>query len=143
MSRSLNKVMLIGNVGTDPEIRSTTSGIRTAKLSLATNRRQKEGEEWVDVPEWHNLDFFDRLADVVEQWVKKGDRLYVEGQIRYSKSQDDQGVERYWTNIAVKEMVMLGSKGGDNYGSGSGPEGEGATSSSESGGTEPMDDLPF
>ena len=143
MSRSLNKVMLIGNVGTEPEIRSTTSGIRTAKLSLATNRRQKEGEEWVDVPEWHNLDFFDRLADVVEQWVKKGDRLYVEGQIRYSKYQDKEGVERYWTSIAVKEMVMLSPRGGDNYGDRGAPEGEAAASSSESGSTEPIDDLPF
>ena len=143
MSRSLNKVMLIGNVGADPEIRSTTSGMRTAKVRLATNRRQKAGEEWVDVPEWHHLDFYDRLAEVVEQWVNKGDRLYVEGQIRYSKSQDDQGVEKYWTNIAVKEMVMLGSKGGDNYGDGGAPEGGAAPSNSESGSTEPIDDLPF
>jgi single-strand DNA-binding protein len=84
-------------------------------------------------------------VDVVEQYVKKGDRLYVEGRIEYSQTQDDQGVTRYWTDIVVNEMVMLGSTGGGNYGGGGGQEGEGrsTTSSSESGSTEPIDDLPF
>ena len=146
MSRSLNKIMLIGNIGNDPEIRATASGARVAKLSMATNRTwsDRSGEQQ-EKTEWHRLTFFGRVVDVVEQYVKKGDRLYVEGRIEYSQTQDDQGVTRYWTDIVVNEMVMLGSTGGGNYGGGGGQEGEGrsTTSSSESGSTEPIDDLPF
>ena len=78
MSRSLNKVMLIGNVGNDPEIRATGSGARVAKVSLATNRSwsDRSGQQQ-EKTEWHRLTFFGRLVDIVEQWVKKGDRLYV------------------------------------------------------------------
>lgn len=111
---------------------------------MATNRTwsDRSGEQQ-EKTEWHRLTFFGRVVDVVEQYVKKGDRLFVEGRIEYSQTQDDQGVTRYWTDIVVNEMVMLGSTGGGNYGGGGGPEGEGATSSSESGSTEPIDDLPF
>jgi single-strand DNA-binding protein len=110
---------------------------------MATNRTwsDRSGEQQ-EKTEWHRLTFFGRVVDVVEQYVKKGDRLFVEGRIEYSQTQDDQGVTRYWTDIVVNEMVMLGSTGGGNYGGG-GPEGEGATSNSESGSTEPIDDLPF
>ena len=144
MSRSLNKIMLIGNIGNDPEIRATASGVRVAKLSMATNRTwsDRSGEQQ-EKTEWHRLTFFGRVVDVVEQYVKKGDRLFVEGRIEYSQTQDDQGVTRYWTDIVVNEMVMLGSTGGGNYGGGGGPEGEGTTSNSDSGSTEPIDDLPF
>ena len=144
MSRSLNKIMLIGNIGNDPEIRATASGARVAKLSMATNRTwsDRSGEQQ-EKTEWHRLTFFGRVVDVVEQYVKKGDRLFVEGRIEYSQTQDDQGVTRYWTDIVVNEMVMLGSTGGGNYGGGGRPEDEDATSSSESGSTEPIDDLPF
>ena len=105
MSRSLNKIMLIGNVGSDPEIRATSSGGRVAKLSLATNRQWKDGSgQQQEKTEWHRLTLFGRLVDIVEQWVKKGDRLYVEGRIEYSQTEKD-GQTRYWTDIVVVEMV--------------------------------------
>ncbi|MBM4183062.1 MAG: single-stranded DNA-binding protein [Gemmatimonadetes bacterium] len=147
MSRSLNKVMLIGNVGNDPEIRATSGGTRVAKLSLATNRSwpDRSGQQQ-EKTEWHRLTVFGRLVDVVEQWVKKGDRLYVEGRIEYSQTEGDGG-PKYWTDIIVNEMVMLGSGGGGGGGGGGGRRGGGF---SESGGpsreppaSEPDDDLPF
>ncbi len=113
MSRSLNKVMLIGNVGSEPEIRTTGSGTKMAKVSLATNRvfTDRSGQRQ-EKTEWHRLTFWDRLADLVEQYVHKGDRLYVEGRIEYSQTEDDQGGTRYWTDIIVREMVLLGQGGG-------------------------------
>ena len=148
MSRSLNKVMLIGNVGNDPEIRATSSGARVAKVSLATNRTwsDRSGQQQ-EKTEWHRLTFFGRLVDIVEQWVKKGDRLYVEGRIEYSQTEGEGG-PRYWTDVVVNEMVMLGSTGGGGGGTGGG----GRSSGGYSGGggrdqepslTEPDDDLPF
>ena len=152
MSRSLNKIMLIGNVGSDPEIRATSTGARVAKVSLATNRTfQDRSGQQQERTEWHRLTFFGRLADVVEQWVNKGDRLYAEGRIEYSQTQDDQGNTRYWTDIVVNEMVMLGSSGptgggesGSSRGRAAGSPG-GGTGASRSGPplTEPDDDLPF
>lgn len=113
MSRSLNKIMLIGNVGSDPEIRMTPGGTKVAKASLATNRtftdRNGQQQERTD---WHRLTFFGRLSDVVEQWVHKGDRLYVEGRVEYSQSTDDSGAPRYWTDIIVTDMIMLGAASG-------------------------------
>ncbi len=144
MSRSLNKVMLIGNVGNDPEIRATSSGSRVAKVSLATNRRfQDRNGQQQDKTEWHRLTFFGRLVDIVEQWVKKGDRLYVEGRLEYSQTQDDQGGTRYWTDIIVTEMVMLGSTGGGaDQGGGFSGRSEAPRSASPPV-SEPDDDLPF
>lgn len=162
MSRSLNKVMLIGNVGNDPEIRATSSGARVAKVSLATNRSwtDRNSGQKNEKTEWHRLTFFGRLVDVVEQWVKKGDRLYVEGRIEYSQTEGDSG-PKYWTDIVITEMVMLGSTGGGggsgdrgNYGgggggsagfsggAGTGGAGGGGSASSPSM-TDPDDDLPF
>jgi len=150
MARSLNKVMLIGNVGSDPEIRMTPSGSKVAKLSLATNRAyQDRSGQQQERTDWHRLTFFGRLADIVEQWVNKGDRLYVEGRIEYSQTQDDQGGTRYWTDIVANEMVMLGAGpgGGGEGGFRGGPPmggtertGGGTDSSPIS---EPDDDLPF
>jgi len=109
MSRSLNKVLLIGNVGSDPEIRTTGGGIKVAKFSLATNRtwNDRNGQRQ-EKTEWHRLTAWDRLADLIEQYVKKGDRLYVEGQLEYSQTEDENGKPRYWTDIVVREMLMLG-----------------------------------
>ncbi|MGY8777442.1 MAG: single-stranded DNA-binding protein [Longimicrobiales bacterium] len=154
MSRSLNKVMLIGNVGSDPEIRATGSGNRVAKLSVATNRSwtDRTTGQKTDKTEWHRLTFFGRLVDVVEQWVKKGDRLYVEGRIEYSQTEGDNG-PKYWTDIVVSEMVMLGSNSGGgeggNYDGGNAGSGgtftDGGTSPSGHSPTGPdtHDDLPF
>lgn len=113
MSRSLNKVMLIGNVGSEPEIRTTGAGNKIAKVSLATNRvfTDRNGQRQ-EKTEWHRLTFWGKLADLVEQYVHKGDRLYVEGRLEYSQTEDDQGGTRYWTDIVVQEMVLLGQGGG-------------------------------
>ncbi|HET9986472.1 MAG TPA: single-stranded DNA-binding protein [Longimicrobiales bacterium] len=117
MSRSLNKVMLIGNVGNEPEVRSTPGGNKVAKLSLATNRTfsDRNGQQQ-EKTEWHRLTFWAKLADLVEQYIHKGDRLYVEGRLEYSQTEDDKGNVRYWTDIVVQDMVMLG---GDRSGGGS------------------------
>ena len=146
MSRSLNKVMLIGNVGNDPEIRATSGGTRVAKISLATNRSwpDRSGQQQ-EKTEWHRLTFFGRLVDVVEQWVKKGDRLYVEGRIEYSQTEGEGG-PKYWTDIVVNEMVMLGSGSGAGGGGGrqqGGGFSGGPSSSPQGPTTEPDDDLPF
>ena len=131
MSRGLNKVMLIGNVGTDPEIRSTQSGTRVAKLSLATNRTWKDGSgQQKEKTEWHRLTIFGKLVDVVEQYVKKGDRLYVEGRIEYSTTEKNDGSKAYWTDIVVSDLTMLGAS-----------DVEAGTRSAPI--SEPDDDLPF
>lgn len=124
MARSLNKVMLIGNVGAEPEIRTVASGKKVAKVSLATSRQfnDRNGQKQ-EKTEWHRLTAWDRTAEIIEQYVHKGDRLYVEGSIEYSQTEDDQGKPRYWTDIVVREMVMLsggsgsgGGGGGDDFG---------------------------
>jgi single-strand DNA-binding protein len=159
MSRSLNKVMLIGNVGSDPEVRATASGARVAKLSIATNRsfQDKSGQQQ-ERTDWHRLTFFGKLADIVEQWVHKGDKIYVEGRLEYSQTQDDQGGTKYWTDIVVNEMMMLGGQGGGAGGGGGEFAGGAARGSGTRGGrsfggggsppperplSEPDDDLPF
>ena len=144
MSRSLNKVMLIGNVGNDPEIRATTSGTRVDKIRLATSRSwTNQSGEKVEKTEWHSLAFFGRVVDIVEQYVKKGDRLYVEGRVEYSQSESDSGT-KYWTSIVVSEMVMLGSSGGGGSDFGGTSGGEFAGGGSATPGPEPdPDDLPF
>jgi single-strand DNA-binding protein len=152
MSRSLNKVMLIGNVGAEPEIRTTGSGTRVAKVSLATNRRfnDRSGQAQ-EKTEWHRLTFWDRMAELVEQYVKKGDRLYIEGRLEYSQTEDEHGNVRYWTDIVVQEMIMLGASGpGGGFDAGQpqqrrrAPAGGGPP---QSGGGSPFDadddDLPF
>jgi len=112
MARSLNKVLLIGNVGSDPEIRTIASGKKLAKVSLATNRtfNDKNGQRQ-EKSEWHRLTFWDKMAELVEQYVHKGDRLYVEGRIEYSQTEGEGGT-KYFTDIVVQEMVMLGGSSG-------------------------------
>lgn len=151
MSRSLNKVMLIGNVGNDPEIRATSGGSRVAKLSLATNRSWsgRDGQQQ-EKTEWHRLTFFGRLVDIVEQWVHKGDRLYVEGRLDYS-TVGEGDAKKYFTDIVIDEMVMLGSNApGGGGGGGGSPRGGGGGGfdGGPGGGSEPPmsggdDDLPF
>lgn len=120
MSRSLNKVMLIGNLGSDPEVRSTTGGNRVASFSLATSRSWNgpTGEKQ-EKTEWHKCVVWNArgsgLADVVEKYVKKGDRLYVEGRIEYRQWQDKEGQTRYTTEVNVREMMMLGSPRGADF----------------------------
>lgn len=117
MSRSLNKVMLIGNVGSEPEIRTTGGGTKVAKFSLATNRVYTDrNQQRQEKTEWHRITAWDRLADLIEQYVHKGDRLYVEGSIEYSQTDDESGKPRYFTDIIVRELLMLG--GGERGGGG-------------------------
>ena len=145
MGRFINKVMLIGNVGNDPDIRATSSGTQVAKVSLATNRQWKDSSgQQKEKTEWHRLTFFGRLVDIVDQWVKKGDRLYVEGRLEYSESETD-GQKRYWTNIIVADMSLLGSTGAE--GQGGGGRGGGFQGDSSPAPDRPIsetdDDLPF
>lgn len=144
MARSLNKVMLIGNVGNEPEIRMTASGAKVAKISLATNRQfQDRSGQQQERTEWHRLTFFGRMSDIVEQWVHKGDRLYVEGRLEYSQTQDENGGTRYWTDIVANEMVMLGSTGGGAGAPQGGGRPSGPPAPTQKPLDEPDDDLPF
>jgi len=117
VSRSLNKVMLIGNLGNDPEVRSTAGGNRVATFSLATSRTwndaagsKQEKTEWHRCVVWNSK--ASQLADIVERYVKKGDKLYVEGRIEYRQWQDKDGQTRYSTEINVRELIMLGAPRG-------------------------------
>lgn len=108
MSRSLNKAMLIGNVGADPEVRTTATGTRVASLSLATHRRWTDGAGQArEKTDWHRIIAWDRLADVVERFVKRGDRLFVEGRIEYRSWEDSAGQTRYATEIIAQEVILL------------------------------------
>lgn len=115
MARGLNKVMLIGNLGGDPEIRHTNSGMAVATFSLATAESWKDRDtgESKDRTEWHRIVFFGRVAEVVEQYLKKGAQIYVEGRIQTRKWQDRDGNDRYTTEIVGSDMQMLGSKRND------------------------------
>jgi len=119
MAKSVNKVILLGNVGKDPEIRSTGGGTMVANFTLATSDRQKDASgNWQDRTEWHNLVAFTRLAEIVRDYVKKGSKLYVEGKIQ-TRSWDDKesGQKRYRTEIIVNDLSLLS---GREEGSGSG-----------------------
>ena len=113
----MNKVMLIGNLGAEPEVRSTTGGTRVATLSLATSRQwnSKEGERQ-EKTEWHRVVLWNNrstgLADLAEKYMKKGDRIYVEGRIEYRTWEDRDGNTRYSTEINAREVIMLGQRGG-------------------------------
>ena len=117
MSRSLNKVTLIGNLGADPEVRTTTGGGRVATFSLATSRSwNTQGGEKQEKTEWHRCVVWNSkvstLADIVERYLKKGDKVYVEGRIEYRQWQDKEGQTRYTTEINVRELLMLSGKQG-------------------------------
>jgi single-strand DNA-binding protein len=105
----INKVILVGNVGRDPEIKSLPSGSRLATFSLATTDRRSKDENGNPRTEWHNLVAWGRLADVVEQYVTKGKQLYIEGQIR-TRSWEQDGQKKYFTEIHIQEMEMLGGR---------------------------------
>lgn len=112
MSRSLNKVILIGNLGADPEVRSTANGSRVATISLATSRQWKnQAGERQEKTEWHRVVLWNNrgstLADVVERYCKKGDKVYVEGSIEYRTWQDREGQTRYTTEITARELILL------------------------------------
>ncbi len=151
MSRSLNKVTLIGNLGNDPEVRSTTGGSRVATFSLATSRQwndaagaKQEKTEWHRCVVWSTKT--SNLADIVERYVKKGDKLYVEGRIEYRQWQDKDNQTRYSTEINVRELIMLGSRaGGGDFEGDSGARRAPAASKSKApagGGADDFEDFP-
>jgi single-strand DNA-binding protein len=111
MSRSLNKALLIGNLGADPEVRTTAGGTRVAGFSLATSRSwtDREGQPQ-EKTEWHRVVAWDKLADITEQFLHKGDRVYVEGEIQHRSYEDKEGITRYVAEIRVRELVMLGGR---------------------------------
>ncbi|HEV2084349.1 MAG TPA: single-stranded DNA-binding protein [Gemmatimonadales bacterium] len=118
MSRSMNKAILVGNLGADPEVRSTTNGSRVATLSIATSRQWKnQAGEKQEKTEWHRVIFwntkFSNLADIAERYCKKGDKVYVEGSIEYRSWQDREGQTRYTTEINGRELILLSGKVGD------------------------------
>jgi len=112
MAKSVNKVILVGNVGQDPEVKYTAGGVPVAKLSLATNERFKDkNDAWQDRTEWHSVVAWQRLAEVVGEYVRKGAKLYVEGKLQTSTWEDKQSGERkYRTEIVARDIVLLGAR---------------------------------
>lgn len=122
MARGVNKVILIGNLGNDPEVRYTPGGSAVASVSLATSEtwRDKQSGELQDRTEWHRVVFFNRLAEIVGEYLHKGSKIYVDGSLRTRKWQDKTGVDRYTTEIIANEMHMLDNRTGPANGSSSG-----------------------
>ena len=158
MAGSVNKVILVGNVGRDPEIRSTQDGTKVANLSLATSEtwRDKNTGERKERTEWHRVVIFnERLADVVEKYVKKGAKLYIEGALQTRKWTDNTGAEKYTTEVVLQrfrgDLTMLDSRGGGGgMGGSSGPDDMGSGSGGGMGGGRPSggggdldDEIPF
>ncbi len=113
MARGINKVILVGNVGVDPEVRYMPNGNAVTSLSLATSEswKDKQTGEKQERTEWHRVVCFNRLGEIAGEYVRKGSKIYIEGSLRTRKWQDQQGVDRYTTEIVASEMQMLDSKG--------------------------------
>ena len=142
MAKGVNKVMLLGNVGKDPEIRTTAGGMTVASFSLATADRAKDAQgNWADKTEWHNLVCFQRTAEIVRDYVKKGTQIYVEGKIQ-TRSWDDKesGQKKYRTEILVNELSLLGGRGGGEGASSGGSYSGSSSSSSSSSKSAPAND---
>ena len=114
MARGINKVILVGNLGKDPEVRYSPSGQAVANATLATSEswKDKNTGEKQERTEWHRVVFFGRLAEIAGEYLKKGAQIYVEGRLQTRKWQDKEGQDRYTTEIVANEMQMLGSRGG-------------------------------
>ncbi|ABF41224.1 single-strand binding protein [Candidatus Koribacter versatilis Ellin345] len=131
MAKSVNKVILVGNVGKDPEVKYTPQGTAIARFSVATSERFKDKQgEWQDRTEWHSITAWQKLAEIVGEYVKKGNKIYIEGRLR-TDSWDDQktGEKKYRTEIVANDIVLLGGRGG---GEGGGEEGGGGFRRKES-----------
>ena len=154
-SRGVNKVILIGHLGADPETRAMPSGMTVANIRMATTESFKDKSgEWQERTEWHNVALFGRMGEVAGEYLRKGSQVYVEGRLRTRKWQDKQGNDRYTTEIVANDMQMLGSRGGGAGAAGGAREGgetrepretrehaEPVTSSTERDGFD--DDIPF
>ncbi len=151
MSRGVNKVILVGNLGADPDYRVIASGTPVCKLNVATTEKFKDRSgEWQDKTEWHRVTLWRALADNANKYLKKGDQVYLEGRLQTSSWEKD-GVTRYTTEVVANEMVFLGGNraGGGGYQRDSGPAGQDRQNGSQGGNYEPDvpededDDLPF
>jgi len=120
--RGVNKVILVGNCGQDPEMKHMPSGSAVTNISLATSEtwKDKQSGQQQERTEWHRVVFFNRLAEIVGEYVKKGSKVYVEGRLQTRKWQDQSGQDRYTTEIVASEMQMLDSRGGGDGGQGGG-----------------------
>jgi len=138
MAKGVNKVFLLGNVGKDPEIRTTAGGMTVASFTLATADRAKDAQgNWADKTEWHNLVAFQRTAEIIRDYVKKGSQIFVEGKIQ-TRSWDDKesGQKKYRTEILINDLSLLGGRG--EGGSSGGSSSSGGYSSSRSSSSAPV-----
>lgn len=148
---SVNKAIIVGNCGRDPELRYTQSGMAICNLSVATSskRKDKNSGETIEETQWHRVTFYDKLAEIVGQYVKKGKPIYVEGRIVYRKYNDKDGIEKTSTEIVATEMQMLGSADGEQRTTAapapraSAPAQRPAASKPSSGFDDMDDDIPF
>ena len=132
MPKSVNKVILIGNLGKDPEVKYTPSGLPVANFSLATNERFKDKDgNWQDRTEWHNIVAWQRLAEIAGEYLKKGRSVYIEGRLQ-TRSWDDKesGQKKYRTEIVAQDLVLLGGRGEGEGGDGGGGRARGAAAAS-------------
>jgi single-strand DNA-binding protein len=153
MARGINKVILIGHLGQDPETRAMPSGMSVANLRLATTEswKDKQSGEQQERTEWHNVALFGRLGEIAGEYLRKGSQVYIEGRLRTRKWQDKEGRDRYTTEIVANEMQMLGGRGGGGGGGGGGGASESRertdlaepVSASPPGKEEFDDDIPF
>ncbi|HJY62833.1 MAG TPA: single-stranded DNA-binding protein [Ignavibacteria bacterium] len=143
MSKDLNKVMLIGRLGQDPEIRYTQSGVAVTTFSVATGFKWKDQDgNWQERTEWHNCKAWRGLAETCSTYLKKGSKLYVEGRLETSSWEDENKKKHYKTEIVIDEMIMLDTKGGDSAGGGSKSAATSKPVESQAS-TNTEDDLPF
>jgi single-strand DNA-binding protein len=136
MARGINKVILVGNLGADPETRAMPSGTTVANLRIATSEswRDKQSGEQQERTEWHRVVLFGRLGEIAAEYLKKGSQVYIEGSLRTRKWQDKQGQERYSTEIVGNDMQMLGGRGGGGGAGGGGGDFERGSSGGSGGG---------
>jgi len=138
MARGINKVILVGNLGNDPETRYMPSGDAVTNISVATSEswKDKQTGEQKEKTEWHKVVMFRRLAEIAAEYLRKGSQVYIEGKLRTNKWQDRDGNDRYTTEIIADEMQMLGGRGGGggSYGAGGGSSGGGSSGGGSSGG---------
>lgn len=146
LSRGVNKVILIGNVGKDPEVKHLDNGMVITKFTLATSETYTKNNEKVTNTEWHNIVLFKGQAEVAEKYVKKGDALYIEGKIQTRSWDDQDGNKRYMTEIVGNNMQMLGGGSGRKNNEGSAPQASQETAQPQAQQSESLgeeDDLPF
>ena len=144
MSRGINKVILVGNLGADPETRHTQSGATITSIRIATSEswKDKQTGEQQERTEWHRIKFFGRLAEIAGEYLRKGSQVYIEGSLRTDKYTDRDGIERYTTDIIASEMQMLGGRGRDSA-AGTEPAPARAPQASPSVADIDDDDIPF